>query len=237
MCRHFVQTLMETLAEKLRADREKEAPVKNDYTALLKAIFGEKNLDSSLNDNDRLAEAVAQLLPTISEIRVYCLEERYFHGKPLEQLAEEFRRNLDMAEFKDKLIQDVVQSIEYEFMKKIHIIFYRMEKNSFRELEYCDGMRSDDLPKNDINFTSDADKSIVHILRDTVGMLKSISSCYKDIFERYFLKGETKEELAQWLSENMESYVQEKCSEGLRQLRHPSRIKQLKKFIKEDSNS
>lgn len=99
-----MQALMQSLAEKLCADREKEAPVKNNYTELLKAIFCKEDLDSSLNDDPQLAEAAIQALSSLGDIEKYCLEERYLHGKPRSQLAEEFRRNLDMEEFTDTVL-------------------------------------------------------------------------------------------------------------------------------------
>lgn len=230
-----MEKLMQELAEKLCADREKEPPVKNNYRLLLETIFFKEDLDRSLDDCAQLAEAVTQTLSALSDIEKYCLEERYLHGKSQSQLAEEFRRNLDMEEFTDKLIDNVYHSIEHEFMDTIHSIFFRMKENSFRELEYLDGMHPDNLPKNDTYYEPDADKSIVDMLRYTVKMFDGMGICYKDIFEKYFMKGETKEKLAQWLSENMQDFVSDRCRDALRYLRiFPSNSRPLKRFIEPD---
>lgn len=231
-----MEKFMRALAEKLYTERRKEPFVKNNYIALLKTIFGREDLDDSLNDNAELEATVTKLLSTISPLSRYVLEERFLHGKTQEQLADEFRKNMDMRTFTDRLIEDVYRSVEQEFLKYMEIIFIGMEKNHFRELYYRDGVHPEGFPKNDTYYELEADKSVVDILRDTLEYFDGCGICYKDIFEKYFVNGETKEELVQWLYDNMDKVVYDSCRDGLRTLRIYPRSRYLKKFIGDESH-
>lgn len=227
-----METIMRALAEKLCAEREKEPPVKPNHIALLKAVFcPSEEPDASLNDSAELAEAVTKALSVLSSIKRYCVEERYLHGKSLEQLADEFRASLDMEDFADRMTVGVYRSVKCEFMNRVDSIFGQMEDNSFRELEYKDGAHPEGFPKNDTYYEPNADKTVLDILRDT---LKNFDGCRfsrKELFELRYMRGRTNEELAQWLSDNMEGYVDEICVSALRRLRHPSVCRGLKKLL------
>lgn len=228
-----MEIFFQTLAEKLFAEREKEAPVKPDYAGFMYEVFGHsaEPFDTAFNENAEFATAVEKTLSTLRGIDRYCTEERYLHGKSVRQLADEFRNILDMEKFAEKVMEDVYISIKNGFMENIEKIFDGMEDNSFRELEYLDGIHPRSLPKNDTYYDPRADKSVLDVLRDTLGRSDSMGFSYKDIFENCFIKGQTKEELAQWLSEHLEEYISERCLSSLRKLRMISVGNDLKKFL------
>ena len=226
-----MEKFMQELAEKLYTERRKKPLVKNDYIALLKAIFGKDDIDKSLNDNAEAAKAVTYALSTIDPLYRYCLEEIYLHGIPQEQLAEEFRRNMNMEVFMDRLIEDIYNSVKQNFMQYIDITFLGMEENHFRELDYQDGVHPDGFPKNNTYYEMNSDKSIVNILRDTLDLFDGYDFSRKEVFERYFLRGQTKEALAKWLSEQMENYVHYVCRTAMRIMCLYPRVKHLYKYV------
>lgn len=227
---------MEKMIEKLCAQRTNEAPAKPDYAGLMDAIFGkrEEPFDAALNDNAEFKEAVEKALSTLNKLNRYCVEERYLHGKSLEQLADEFRKNMDMEKFADKLIKKTYKLIRGEFMENIEMIFTEMEGNTFRELEYRNGVHPDGLPKNDTYYEPNADKTVLDILRNTLECFDSYIFSYREFFEKRYIQGQSIEELAQWLSENMAGYIDYICTEALRRIRHPSVCRSLKRFIAGD---
>lgn len=201
----------EKLAEKLFANREKDTPAKNDCAALLKAVFAE-NIDASLNDNPELAEAVNEVLSRLSSLERYCLEERFLHGKTLEQLTEEFREAIDLEEFAEKYAEKALQTLYDEFMDHIDGIFYDMQNNSFGELKASENPASPETA-DDGRGACAAD-----ILRDTIKDLDGRGFCYREIFEGYFLEGESKTSLTMALSDDPENpfyvtdeYIDEIC--------------------------
>ena len=208
--------IMEKTAGKLFAARKRNAPIANDYAALLKTVFCPwREYNSELNHNAELIEATASALSVLSDIERYCVEEVCLHGKSLEQLADEFRSVLNMERFAEEFIEGLSYPLLDAFKEKTEEAFLEMRKNSFREL------------KGELR-----PRSIIDILLDAVKELNDWAGIWaKDVFERYYLRGETKEELGQWFSENMEDYVRDNYFRALRKLRVSAKSRAMKKFM------
>lgn len=197
--------LMYELTLKLREERKKAAPVKNNYAALLKMMFS-REFDESFNERDDIAKAVeSHLLSPLKNIYRYCIEEICLHGKSLEQLTDEFRKNLDLEELAEKFIDEINDRIKEELMNEVEIIFSDMAENSFSELKERSGETYD----------------LTDILQNVVEDLDDFGFGYKELFEKRFIKGETTAQLAEWFSDNLEDYVGDTCKNAMRRLRQP----------------
>lgn len=115
-----------------------------------------------------------------------------------------------------KCINDVSDALCNAVLDKTEDIFYEMKDNGFPELKapYPDGSL-----KRRATTRLDAYARVIDVLKDSIAYLNEHGNFYRDVFEKHFIQGLTKEQLAQYRSDNMKNYVEEAISFALRHLR------------------
>lgn len=214
----------DVLAKQLCARRAESGAVKDDLAGLLKAIFA-READSSWLDSPELAQEVEGVLSQLEDICRYCAEERYLHGKSLEELTLEFRASMDIAEFVDMLLEDIPNALSQLACEKMESTVFAMTRNGFRELN--------DPKAGD----SGADRTVADIVRGAAERLNSYHYRYGDIFKMYFLEGRSREEIARWAEADLEGFVNNTCAAALRLMRNPARSRGLEKFLVDDGSA
>ena len=90
---------MSKLAVKLFEEQENK---KENYLPLVKAIFGDKEYDTSLNEDKAFTTDAQEVLYALGEsgalgmLQRYFAEEYFLHGKSKEEIGKEIADNIDL---------------------------------------------------------------------------------------------------------------------------------------------
>lgn len=78
---------------------------------------------------------------------------------------------------------------------------------------------TDDSPKRTATTRLDAYSRVIDVLKDSIAYLDEHGNFYRDVLEKHFMQGLKKEQLAKFLSDNMQKYVNDASNFALRHLR------------------
>lgn len=115
---------------------------------------------------------------------------------------------------------DVSDALCNAVLDKVEGMFYDMQDNGFPELKAPD---PDGSSKRGATIGLDGSDRVIDVLKDSIAYLDKHGNYYRDVFEKIFLQGLAKEQLAKHLSENMKEYVNVGSSYALRHLRAQKR--------------